>query len=127
MAWPRGEWSGRELIATVRDQRAGVRISMRLRALVRWRTRAGRYRAAWGKIANISGNGFLMKVPIRLRQQTPITCTVFLPNSVTTVPIELTCQGRVVRRTQLGKAPGLGATIEDYQLRPAAKHASALV
>jgi hypothetical protein len=41
-----------------------------------------------------------------------------LPREVTQVPLELLCQGRVVRWNQHGQVQGLGAVIDEYELRP---------
>jgi hypothetical protein len=97
--------------------RAGVRVPLELPVHIRWKSRTGIRREARGTTANISGNGLSVKAPIRVGHRTPITLTVILPADVTRTPLELFCQGRVVWRD--AKLPGIGATIEDYQLRPA--------
>ncbi len=84
---------------------------------VRWQSRAGNCRQMRGTTGNISGNGLFMTVPIQLRCKTPITFTVFLPAEITRVSLELLCQGRVVRRNPPGEVPGIGAIIDDYQIR----------
>lgn len=99
--------------------RAGIRIPVELPVHVRWKNRAGSFRRVQGKTGNISANGLFMTVPIRLRCETLITFTVILPAEVTKVPVEILCQGRVVRRNRPGELPGVGAIIDDYQLRPA--------
>lgn len=96
--------------------RAGVRLPIELPVEIRWMSRVGGQRQAQGKTACISANGMFMTVPIRLRDQTPITVTVSLPLEVTKVPLELLCRGRVV--SQPGRRAGLGAIIDKYELRP---------
>jgi len=59
-----------------------------------------------------------MTVRVRPRRNTPVTVTVLLPAEFTAVPVELLCQGRVVRWSQPGELTGFGATIDDYELRP---------
>lgn len=101
--------------------RAGIRIPVELPVEIRWKSRVGRPRQVKGKTASISGNGMMMSVPKRLRDQTPITITVRLPIEFTKVPLELLCHGRVVAKpAQFG---GFGAIIDDYQLRPARRPA----
>jgi hypothetical protein len=102
--------------------RASLRIPVELPAKVRWKSYTGNRRQVQGKTGNISGNGLFLTVPIRPRCQTPITVTVFLPAEVTQMPLELLCQGRVVRWNRPGELSGLGATIEDYELRPVPHH-----
>jgi hypothetical protein len=46
---------------------------------------------------------------------------VALPHEVTQVPLELSCQGRVVRWKQDGQVEGLCAVIDDYELRPVSR------
>ena len=99
--------------------RAGVRIPVELPAQIRWKNRAGKYREAQGKTATISGNGLFMTVPLRLRHETPVTITVTLPVEVTKIPLELLCEGRVVRQHLTPQLPGIGAIIDHYQFRPA--------
>lgn len=101
----------------MRDRRLGVRFPVQLPVLVCWRTSGGKLRETKGKTANIGCNGLLMMVPTRLRHQTPITYTISLPSAVTKVPIELIGQGKVVRQVRDGNAPGLGATMDDYEMR----------
>jgi hypothetical protein len=98
--------------------RAGFRIPVELPAKVRWKSGAGTRRQVEGKTGNISGNGLFLTVPVRPRRKTPVTVTVFLPAEITQTHLELLCQGRVVRWSQPGEVPGVGATIEDYELRP---------
>jgi len=68
----------------------------------------------------MSGNGMLIAVPVRLRQETLITVTVTLPVEITRVPFELECQARVVRQIPAGRrVEGIGAIIDDYRFQPA--------
>jgi hypothetical protein len=41
-----------------------------------------------------------------------------LPSEVTPVPLELVCKARVVRWNQHGQLHGVGAIIDEYELRP---------
>lgn len=104
------------------EHRAGVRFRMELPIRLRWKSRGGSYREAQGKTENIGANGLFVAVPVRPREKTPIRVTVALPAGVGKVPLELLCQGRVVRLSQPGEMPGIGAIIDDYQFRPAAQH-----
>ena len=81
----------------------------------------GRQQQVKGTTASISGNGMVMSVPKRLRNQTPITIRVTLPSEVTKVPLELVCRGRVVAKP--AGFGGFGAIIDDYQLRPVRRSA----
>ena len=67
----------------------------------------------------MSGNGLFMAVPVRLRALTPITITVTLPMEITRIPLQLLCQGRVIRKDKSNLLPGIGAIIDDYRFRPA--------
>jgi len=44
---------------------------------------------------------------------------VLLPANITSVPVELLCNGRVIRWSCPGEARGMGATIDEYEFRPA--------
>ncbi len=101
--------------------RSGQRIEVELPVEVSWKSGSGTYRHVHGKTYNISGNGLFVTVPIRPRLKTPVTITVSLPSEITQVPVEILCQGRVVRWDQQGQRRGLGAIIDDYELRRA-KH-----
>ena len=94
--------------------RTGQRMEVVLPVEVRWKSRSGTYRQVCGKTYNISGNGLFVTVPIRPRLKTPVTITVSLPPDITQIPVELLCQGRVVRWNLKGKHPGLAAIIDDY-------------
>jgi hypothetical protein len=105
------------------NQRSGTRIPLELRVEVYWKSRAGHSRRVEGKTGNISGNGLFMSIPIRPPCKTSITMRVVLPETVTRVPVELLCNGRVVRWNCPGEARGMGATIDEYEFRP--RHAKA--
>jgi hypothetical protein len=57
-------------------------------------------------------------MPSPLPLGTTINVTIKLPVELTKVPVELSCLGRVVRKSRMGKNQGIGAIIEDFQLRP---------
>jgi hypothetical protein len=101
------------------SRRAYRRILVELPVSLRWRTPGGAERRIRGKTENVSGAGLFVVAPVRLRRETPISFTVILPPEVTRVPIELACQGRVVRSSRAGERSGFGAIIDDYELRPA--------
>ena len=67
----------------------------------------------------MSGNGVLLTVPIRLRQQTHVTITLTLPVELTKAPLQILCQGRVAARGHTPGRLGMAAIIDDYQFRPA--------
>jgi len=98
--------------------RTGQRFPMELPVEIQWKSPAGSLKKASGKTANISGSGVFIELPIRLRRATSITIKVVLPPEVTHVPLELLCKGRVVRWNQHGQVQGVGATIDEYELRP---------
>jgi hypothetical protein len=99
--------------------RAGMRIPVELPVHVQWRSHRGSSLKAQGRTENISGNGLFITFPTKVRRNTPITFTVALPAEITQVPLELLCQGRVVRWNRPGELPGIGVIIDDYELRPA--------
>jgi len=99
-------------------RRLGTRIPVALPAQIRWKSRGGNYRKTQAKTENISGNGMFMTMPTRLRLDTPIVVTLTLPAKLTHVPLELRCEGRVVRWSRTGEVRGIAATIEDYDIRP---------
>ena len=101
------------------QRRTSPRLSMELPVEIRWKSRTGIRRQAAGKTGNISGSGLFIEVPVRLHRATSIMIKVLLPNTGTQVPLELLCQGRVVRWNKRGKVQGLGAVIDEYELRPA--------
>lgn len=96
--------------------RGGTRIAVELPVQIRWKTQAGIERSAQGKTESMSGNGVFILVPVRLRHDTRIQFTVSLPAEVTRVPIEIQCEGRVVRQQKGCTVTGLGVVIDDYQL-----------
>jgi hypothetical protein len=104
--------------------RAGLRIPVKLPVEIRWKSHAGKTRRARGQTSNISGSGLYLSAPLRLGRKTPITFTVLLPAEVTKVALELRCQGRVVRWSRPGELPGMGAIIDNYELRPAHRKGS---
>jgi hypothetical protein len=99
-------------------ERTGIRIPIELPAEVRWESRWGHSRLVEGKTGNISGNGVFMNIPVRPRPKTPVTVRVFLPATLTSVPVELLFTGRVIRWNCPGESPGVGATIDEYEFRP---------
>ena len=101
------------------SRRAYRRIPVELPVSLRWRTPGGTERQIRGKTDNVSGAGLFVITTVRLRRETPISFTVILPQEVTRIPIELACQGRVVRSSRAGERVGFGAIIDDYELRPA--------
>jgi len=87
---------------------------------VRWRSRPGKTRQIRGKITTMSGNGVFMRLPSQLRPNTRIVLTVSLPAEITKIPLNLRCQARVVSQRETGTYPfGIGAVIDDYQIRSA--------
>ena len=100
------------------ERRISPRIPMGLPVELRWKTRAGTLKQATGKIGNISGSGLFIEIPVRVHRATTVTIKVVLPSAATQVPLELLCQGRVVRWNQRGHVQGLGAVIDEYELRP---------
>ena len=107
------------------QRRASQRISMELPVELRWTNRAGSPKHAIGKTGNISGSGLFIEIPVRLHRATMVTIKVAFPSAATQVPLELLCQGRVVRWNQRGHVLGLGAVIDEYELRPAPRMGSA--
>jgi hypothetical protein len=103
---------------SMNQRRTSQRIPMELPVEIRWKSRAGSLKQAMGKTGNISGSGLFIEIPTRLHRATSIMIKVMLPPEVTQVPLELLCQGRVVRWNQHGKNQGLGAVIDEYELRP---------
>jgi hypothetical protein len=91
---------------------------MELPVEIRWKSRAGNPKQAMGKTGNISGSGLFIKIPVRLHRATSVMIKVMFPREVTRVPLELLCQGRVVRWSRRGQVQGLGAVIDEYELRP---------
>jgi hypothetical protein len=103
----------------MRQPRTGFRIPVELPIEVSWKSQSGNYHRVYGKTGNISGNGLFVVVPHRPHRATPITMTVHLPVEVTRFPLDLLCEGRVVRWIREGKLLGIGAVIDAYEVRPA--------
>ena len=101
------------------SRRAYRRIPVELPISLRWRTPRGAERQIRGKTENVSWAGLFVVTRVRLRRETLISLTAILPMRVTRFPIELACQGRVVRSSRPGELSGFGAIIDDYELRPA--------
>lgn len=99
-------------------RRAHKRIPAKFEVDVFWTTRSGKQRQVKAETKDVSGTGMFMIVPVRLRRETPITFKVTLPTEITRVPVELVCQGRVVRASRAGEPPSFGAIIDDYEIRP---------
>jgi hypothetical protein len=100
------------------QRRTSNRLPMELPVEIRWKSRAGSLKQAMGKTGNISGSGLFIEIPVRLHRATSVMIKVMLPREVTQVPLELLCQGRVVRWNHHGQVQGLGAVIDEYELRP---------
>jgi len=101
------------------NQRSGIRIPVELPVEVHWKSRAGHTRRVEGTTGNISGNGLFTCIPVRPPCKTVVKMRVRLPAEVTTVPVELLCNGRVIRWSCPGEVRGMGATIDEYEFRPA--------
>jgi len=99
------------------ERRQGKRYPLSLPVQVRWKARGRRVGRAQGKIGDISSSGLLVVIPNRLPLGTAINVTINLPVELTKVPVELSCLGRVVRKSRMGKGQGISAIIEDFQLR----------
>jgi len=103
------------------QRRASQRLPMHLPVEIRWKTRAGNSKQAVAKTGNISGSGLYIELPFRLHRATSLQITVRFPRDESQISMELLCQGRVVRWTQRGQVQGVGAVIDQYELRPAAQ------
>jgi PilZ domain len=104
------------------QHRSGIRIPVELPVFVEWKGPTGGAKKATGKTGNVSGNGLFISVATRLRRNTPISFTVPLPSDVAPAPLELLCQGRVVRWSDEGETAGVGVIIDEYELRPIPNH-----
>jgi len=102
----------------IKQHRLSTRISMELPVEIQWESRTGSRKQAIGRIGNISGNGLFIEIPTRLQRGTSVKIKVLLPRGGAQTPLELLCNGRVVRWNQRGQVPGLGAIIDEYELRP---------
>jgi hypothetical protein len=106
------------------QRRTGQRIPVEFPVEIQWKSRAGSLKQARGKTGNISGSGLFIEIPIRLHRATSVKIKVVLPTEVTQIPLELLCQGRVVRWNHHGQVQGLGAVIDEYELRPVSQTGS---
>ena len=100
------------------ERRQGKRYPLKLPAQVRWRAHGKGALRAQGEVGDISSSGLLVVIPNHLPLGTTINVTINLPVELTKAPVELTCVGRVVRKSAVGKGQGISAVIEDFQLRP---------
>lgn len=98
-----------------RGIRGGTRIPVELPVQIRWKSQAGIDQFAEGKTISMSGNGLFITATVQLRHDTPINFTVSLPAEVTRVPVQLLCEGRVVRQQRTGLPAGIGVVIDDYR------------
>jgi hypothetical protein len=109
-----------DLEVTLNCLRLGIRFPVEFPVNVRWKARPGRVHRMRGEIITMSGNGVFMRLPSQLRPNTRITLTVSLPTEITRIPLKLFCQARVVGQNETQTYPfGIGAIIDDYQIRPA--------
>lgn len=99
-----------------RGIRGGTRIPLELPVQIWWKSGAGIEQFAEGKTRSMSGNGLFITAAVRLRHNTPINFTVSLPTAVTHVPMQLLCEGRVVRQQRIGPPAGIGVIIDNYSL-----------
>jgi hypothetical protein len=109
------------VIRSMNQRRSSPRMEMELPVEIQWTSPSGNPKQATGKTGNISGSGLFIEVPVRLHRATSVKIKVKFPREVTQVPIELLCHGRVVRCYQHGPVRGMGAVIDDYELRPVAR------
>lgn len=100
------------------QRRTSQRVPMEVPVEIQWKSRTGSPKQATGKTGNISGTGLFIEIPIRLHRATSVMIKVMLPREVTGVPLELLCQGRVVRWNHHGQVKGLAAVIDKYEFRP---------
>ena len=105
-------------MVSMKERRTSQRIPMRHPVEIRWKTRAGKLKHAMGKTGDLSGNGLFIEIPIRLPRATSLMIKVLLPRGVPQVPLELSCEGRVVRWKRDGPVEGMCVVIDDYELRP---------
>jgi hypothetical protein len=99
------------------QNRTSRRMPMELPVEIRWTSRTGSPRQATGKTGNISGSGLFIEIPNRPHRATSIMIKVVLPLEITKVPMELLCQARVVRWNNHPQFQGVGAVIDEYELR----------
>lgn len=106
------------------ERRQSTRYPLKLPAEVSWKAHgrsAGRVR---GEIGDISSIGLFVVIPKRLPIGNTINVTINLPVELTRVPVELSCVGRVVRKSPMGEGQGISAIIEDFNLRPSRQKAA---
>ena len=106
------------------ERRQGKRYPLDLPAQVRWKARGRGAGRAQGRTGDISSSGLLVVIPTSLPLGTIINVTINLPVELTKVPVQLTCLGRVVRKSRMGKGQGISAIIEDFQLRASRQKAA---
>ena len=100
--------------------RVGIRFPVDFPVRVQWKTRLGKLRKIQGKITSMSANGMFIQLPSQLRPNTRIVLTISLPTEITTIPLKLRCQARVVRQDGTKSHPvGIGAVIDDYEFQAA--------
>jgi len=102
------------------QRRTSPRVDMELPVEIQWESRSGSPKQAVGKTGNISGSGLSIEIPVRLQRATSVKIKVKIPPEVTQSPVELLCHGRVIRSYRQGDTRGVGAVIDDYELRPLA-------
>jgi hypothetical protein len=100
------------------ERRQVKRYPLRLPAQVRWKSHGTSAGGVQGETEDISSSGLLVVIPNHLPLGTTINITIHLPVELTKVPVELSCQGRVVRKSRMTKGQGISAIIEDFELRP---------
>jgi hypothetical protein len=100
------------------ERRQGKRYPLELPVKIRWKAEGGSVVRAKGTTGDISPIGLLVVMTNPLPVGTSINVTINLPIEITKVPVELSCLGRVVRKSRMGKNQGIGAIIEDFELRP---------
>ena len=106
------------------ERRQNKRYPLSLPAEVRWTARDKSVNRVRGTIGDISSNGLMVLIPKPLPLGTMINVTINLPVETTRVPVELSCVGRVVRKSRLATGQGISAVIEDFQLKPSRKKAA---
>lgn len=101
--------------ATKVEQRANRRFTLRLPVVIRYTDGSSEEFSA--ETRNVSAQGVLFDLPLRLAEGTRIEFTMTLPPEVTmTDSIRVRCQGKVVRvdETGLGPQVAVAAVIEQY-------------
>ena len=105
------------------ESRQAKRYPLKLPAQVRWKAHGKSASGVQGETEDISSSGLLVVIPNRLPLGTTINVTIQLPSELTRVPVELACQGRVVRKSRMAIGQGISAIIEDFELRPSPQKA----